>query len=57
MEKLTLENALLIENVVDKINEIIDELQYLDKRIDRHWAYHRRILKDKEMVKEGEKIK
>ncbi len=41
MEKLTLEDALMIENVVGKINLIIEELEYLDKRIDRHWAFHR----------------
>jgi hypothetical protein len=52
MEKLSLEDALMIENVVNKINLIIEELEYLDKRIDRHWAYHRRVLEDKEMRKE-----
>ena len=41
IEKLTLDDALMIENVVNKINLIIEELEYLDKRIDRHWAYHR----------------
>lgn len=41
MEKLSLEDALMIENVVDKINLIIEELEYLDKRIDRLWKFNR----------------
>lgn len=41
MEKLTLEDALMIENVIEKINEIIDRLDAIDKRIDAHWKFHR----------------
>ncbi len=41
MEKLTVEDALLIENVVGKINEIIEETEFLNKRIDRLWKYLR----------------
>jgi hypothetical protein len=41
MEKITLEDALMIENVVNKINEVIDRLDAIDKRIDAHWKFHR----------------
>lgn len=45
MEKLTYEDAFVMEIVVNKINEIItrlDELEdRLDGRISAHWKYHR----------------
>jgi len=41
MEKITLEDALMIENVVNKFNEIIDRLDAIDKRVDAHWKFHR----------------
>lgn len=58
MEKLTYEDAMLLENVVSKMNEIIDRLEAIDVRIDKHWSYHRHksmenetpINKDKENV-------
>lgn len=56
MEKLTLEDALMIENVVEKINSIIEEINYLDKRIDRHWAYHRYLDKRIEALEERAKV-
>lgn len=56
MEKLTLEDALMIENVVEKINSIIEEINYLDKRIDRHWAYHRYLDKRIEALEERTKV-
>jgi tetrahydromethanopterin S-methyltransferase subunit G len=51
MEKLTVEDALMIENVVNKMNEIIDRLDAVDKRMDNHWSYHRH-LKEKDEKKE-----
>jgi len=55
IEKLTLDDALMIENVVTKINLIIEELEYLDKRIDRHWAFHRYLDKRIESLEERAK--
>jgi hypothetical protein len=52
MEKLSLEDALMIENVVNKINLIIEELEYLDGRIDRHWKFHRYLDKRVEGLEE-----
>jgi len=44
-EKLTLEDAYVMELVVNKINELIDRLDEMenriDGRIDNHWKYHR----------------
>lgn len=44
-EKLTLEDAYVMELVVNKINELIDRVDdmesRLDSRIDNHWKYHR----------------
>lgn len=41
MEKLNYEDGLMLENILDRINELIEEVEYLGKRIDRHWKYHR----------------
>ena len=38
---MTVEDALMIENVVNKMNEIIDRLDAIDKRVDAHWKFHR----------------
>ncbi len=46
MEKLTLEDALMVENVVAKLNEMIEETEYLNKRIDRLWKYLRMNIKE-----------
>ena len=45
----------LRQNVVNKINLIIEELEYLDKRIDRHWAFHRYLDKRIESLEERAK--
>ena len=47
MEKLDFEDSYVMEIVVNKINEIIDEVSLLEehfnKRINNLWAYHRRM--------------
>ncbi len=57
-EKLTLEDAYVMELVVNKINEIIDRLDEmenrLDGRIDNHWKYHRLNKENKEKKEGGE---
>jgi RNA binding exosome subunit len=55
VEKLSYEDSLMLENIVEKLNELIDEINYLHSRVDKHWAYHRRLLKDK--ISNGEKDK
>jgi hypothetical protein len=47
IEKLQYDDAYLVDNIVNKLNEVIEEINYLHSRIDKHWAYHRRSLKDK----------
>ena len=47
VEKLRLEDAYMVDALVEKLNEVIEEINYLHSRIDKHWAYHRRSLKDK----------
>jgi hypothetical protein len=46
MEHLSNEDAYVMEIVVNKINEIIDEVnaleEHFNKRINNLWAYHRR---------------
>lgn len=50
MEKLKLEDALMLDGLVDKINEIVEEINYTNKRVDRLWKYIR--IKEKENDKE-----
>jgi len=56
-EKLTLEDAYVMELVVNKINELIDRVDdmesRLDSRIDNHWKYHR-LNREKKEGGEGE---
>ena len=51
IEKLKLDDAWMLENIVDRINQLIDAFEYLDKRMDRHWQYHR--MKEKEEKEKG----
>jgi len=50
IKKIEYEDAYMMENIINKINEIIDEVNDQDKRIDRHWRFHR--LREKEDKKE-----
>lgn len=46
MKKLTYEDGLMLDALIDKINEIIDYIIDMDERLNRrihnHWAWHRR---------------
>ena len=57
MEKLSYNDAFVMEIVVDKINEIIDYVEKTEEilygRIDAHWKYHRYLNK---RIEEMEKI-
>lgn len=61
MEKLNIDDAFVMEIVVDKINEMIDKLMEMDerlsKRISNHWKYHRYLSKRIELVEDKLGIK
>jgi len=46
LERLSYDNAMMLDKLVDTINMMIEAIEYLDKRMDRHWQYHR--MKEKE---------
>jgi|APFre7841882630_1041343.scaffolds.fasta_scaffold563606_2 uncharacterized spore protein YtfJ len=46
IEKLSYNDGMMLEKLVDSINQLIEMVEYLDKRMDRHWQYHR--MKEKE---------
>ncbi len=41
IEKLSYSDAMMIEKIVDTLNQLIEMVEYLDGRIDRHWKMHR----------------
>lgn len=51
LKKLRYEDAIMLENIIDKLNEIVDYVngleEHYDRRIGNHWKYHR-MIKDKE---------
>jgi hypothetical protein len=46
IDKLTYDDAMMLEKLVDTLNAVIDAFEYIDKRMDRHWQFHR--MKEKE---------
>jgi hypothetical protein len=50
LTKLDYNDALMLENLVETINELIEENEYLHKRIDHLWKFIR--VKDKKGKKE-----
>jgi hypothetical protein len=50
-EKLTMEDAFVMELIVNKINEVIDRLDEMeddyDRRISAHWKFHRKDQEEK----------
>jgi len=41
IKKLTYDDALMLDNIVNTMNELIEEVEYINKRIDRLWKYVR----------------
>ena len=41
IKKLTYEDSMMAENIVDTLNELIEENDYLHKRINMLWKYVR----------------
>jgi hypothetical protein len=56
LEKLSVNDAFIMELLVDRINQIIDRIEEIDdrltKRIDSHWKYHRFLSKRLEEVED-----
>jgi hypothetical protein len=61
MEKLTIEDAYVMELVVNKVNEIIDRLDSMeddyDRRISAHWKFHRKEQEEKAVIPKEAKPK
>jgi hypothetical protein len=52
LKKLTYDDALMLETIVDALNELMEESEYTNKRISRLWKYLRiGEKKDKEVKK------
>jgi len=51
IEKLTMDDAYVMEVVISKINEIIDRVEEMeddyDRRISAHWKFHRKEQEEK----------
>ena len=56
LEKLSVNDAFIMELLVDRINQMIDRIEEIDdrltKRIDSHWKYHRFLAKRLEEVED-----
>ena len=53
MKRLDYNDAMMLETLVDAINELIEETEYVHKRIDRLWKYVRVGTKKKSEKEKG----